>query len=320
MRIGLTKRSFGALTILEMLVSVALLSFIILGLTAMFIQTQKAFKTGIKQVDSTDAGRAVIEMVAGDIAQMTDPHFVNVTFPEYTPQQAVPLPAPPPTLWWSYSPNFLFQIFTNVDNQKVVQVTNELEDIYMTVQTNMNWLGIGYTVSNWFTNGTGGTLPGVGTLYRFVITNVGPLFYTNTLFSTYANYVGFGTYTNTYFHRIADGVVHLKIRAFDADGNEMYWEPWYDSGPTAGPSMPNQGAYVTGLQYPEIAYNSAGNLQTNFLPHSIDIEMGILEPEAFEHVRSLYAAGAYAAAGLYLTNAVNQVQFFREHVIIPAAP
>jgi len=48
-------RSRRALTILEMLVSTAMLAFIVLGLTAMLIQTQKAFKTGIKQTTVTDA-------------------------------------------------------------------------------------------------------------------------------------------------------------------------------------------------------------------------------------------------------------------------
>jgi len=69
------------LTILEMLVSTAMLSFIVLGLTAMFIQTQKAFKTGIKQTSVTDAGRAVIDMIASDLSQMADPHFTNFIIP-----------------------------------------------------------------------------------------------------------------------------------------------------------------------------------------------------------------------------------------------
>ena len=58
-----------------MLVSTAMLSFIVLGLTAMFIQTQKAFKTGIKQTTITDAGRAIIDMIASDLSQMSDPRF-----------------------------------------------------------------------------------------------------------------------------------------------------------------------------------------------------------------------------------------------------
>ena len=90
-RFVIRRRAGRALTILEMLVSVALLSFIVLGLTAMFVQTQKAFKTGIKQTDSTDAGRAVMEMIAADLSQLSDPHFTNVTFPVY------PTSSPNPT-------------------------------------------------------------------------------------------------------------------------------------------------------------------------------------------------------------------------------
>ena len=71
-------RNCRALTILEMLVSTAMLAFIVLGLTAMFIQTQKVFKTGIKQTTVTDAGRTIIDMIASDLSQMSDPHFTNV--------------------------------------------------------------------------------------------------------------------------------------------------------------------------------------------------------------------------------------------------
>jgi hypothetical protein len=44
-----------------------------------------------------------------------------------------------------------------------------------------------------------------------------------------------------------------------------------------------------------------------------------LEPEAFEHVRALYASGAAAAASNYLANAAGQVEIFRQHIIIPSA-
>jgi len=47
----------AGLTILEMLVSTAMLSLIVVGLTATLIQVQKTFKTGIKQNTITDAGR-----------------------------------------------------------------------------------------------------------------------------------------------------------------------------------------------------------------------------------------------------------------------
>jgi hypothetical protein len=301
-------RACRALTILEMLVSTAMLSFIIIGLTAMFIQTQKAFKTGVKQTSVTDAGRAIIDMMASDLSQMSDPHFTNVIFPTNST-------GAPPTLYWSLSGLNLVQVVVTNNGEPVFR-TNELEDIFATVQTNNSWLGIGYCVSNWFTTSGGGAFPGVGTLYRYVATTTAPLFSTNLFYTNYIQQIGFGTFTNLWFHRVADGVVHLKIYAFDADGNEMTWEPNYD--------QYGQDAFGNRyLQYPviELVTNmGVASIQTNYLPHSIDIELGILEPEAFEHVRALYAAGATVAAGQFLTNSAGQVEIFRQHIIIAAAP
>ncbi len=296
-----------------MLVSTAMLAFIVLGLTAMFVQTQKVFKTGIKQTTVTDAGRTIIDMIASDLSQMSDPHFTNVYYPIYNSVSGFPNP---PTLDWSLSGLDLVQVFTN--NGVPVFRTNELEDIFAMVQTNNTWVGIGYAVSNWFNNSNNGSpFPGVGTLYRYVATTNAPLFSTNLLFSNFNYQIGSNTFTNTLFHRIADGVVHLKIYAFDAGGNETCYESNYDA---FGQTSVGNYSY---LRYPVIVTNLATNVPpywTNYLPHSIDIELGILEPEAFEHVRALYASGATAAAGQFLTNAAGQVEIFRRHIIIPAAP
>ena len=52
-----------AFTLIEVLVVVALLSVIILGLVAMFSQTQRAYTLGMTQVDVLEGGRAVTEMI-----------------------------------------------------------------------------------------------------------------------------------------------------------------------------------------------------------------------------------------------------------------
>jgi hypothetical protein len=251
---------------------------------------------------------------------MSDPHFTNVTYPTN-------LGGAPPSLYWSLVPQFdLYQVvYTNSFNQPVYR-TNQIEDIFATVLSNNTWLGIGYTVSNWFTNiATDTAIPGVGTLYRYVAQNNAPLYASNLLFTNFYNQVGSNTFTNTLFHRVADGVIHLKIYAFDADGNEMVYEPYYEQ--YGALQNYNYGNYNPGLRYPCIEYvtNYPGGVATlatniNYMPHSIDIELGILEPETFEHVRALYAAGATAVAGQFLTNAAGQVEIFRQHIIIPAAP
>jgi hypothetical protein len=282
-----------------MLVSVAMLAFIILGLTAMFVQTQKAFKSAIKQTAATDSGRAVIDIIAADLSQMTDPHFTNV--PNTFNLRAVKPPQLYPTnlYWRSFGP-YLVQVINNPGSATLYR-TNQLQVIMATIQTNSTWLGVGYYVSNWFTNSTGGTLPGVGTLYRYVAQINGPMI-TNNFF-----YNNFWTADASNFHRIADGVIHLKIYAYDANGNVNTNELLSPDGPVSYPNVS------------PVSWNST-NFVTNYLPHSIDIELGVLEPEAFEHARALYTAGAYAAASTNLAKAAAQVQIYRQHIIIPAAP
>jgi hypothetical protein len=292
-----------------MLVSTAMLSLIVLGLTAMLIQTQKAFKTGIKQTSVTDAGRSICDMIALDFSQMSDPHFTNVYFPAAY--------AYSPTLDWALVPNLGFNQGYSNNGSFVFVRSNQVEDIFLTVQTNATWVGIGYTVSNWFTNASGGYIPGVCSLYRYSSTTNAPLNSTNFLFPQFENALMAGTFTNTFFHRIADGVVHLKITAFDADGNETYYEPYYDQNGTVFNTS------FRHMQYPVIIPNPTNSFMspfTNYLPHSVDIELGVLEPDALEHARALFTSGATAAAQQYLQNAANQVEIFREHVIIPAAP
>lgn len=45
-----------------MLVSIACLLFIVIGLTAMFVEVQRAFKAGVRQSTMTDAGHTVIDL------------------------------------------------------------------------------------------------------------------------------------------------------------------------------------------------------------------------------------------------------------------
>src|SRR4051812_10135236 len=62
------KRERG-LTLVEMMVATTLLVVMMLGLTAMFNQTQRAFRGGLKQVDVFEGGRAIMDLISRDIEQ-----------------------------------------------------------------------------------------------------------------------------------------------------------------------------------------------------------------------------------------------------------
>ena len=60
-----------AFSLIEVMVAVTLMSVIVLGLLAMFSQTQRAFRTGITQVDVMEGGRAACELMAREMEQIT---------------------------------------------------------------------------------------------------------------------------------------------------------------------------------------------------------------------------------------------------------
>src|SRR3954471_19290395 len=58
-------------SLIEVMVAVAILAVIIVGLLAMFYQTQRAFRTGLTQVDVLENGRAAMEMSGSDLRDVT---------------------------------------------------------------------------------------------------------------------------------------------------------------------------------------------------------------------------------------------------------
>src|SRR5439155_24110359 len=62
--------SRAAFTLVELLVAVALMSFIVLGLLAMFSQTQRAFRASMTQTDVLESGRIFTDMMARELGQL----------------------------------------------------------------------------------------------------------------------------------------------------------------------------------------------------------------------------------------------------------
>jgi hypothetical protein len=265
------------LTILEMLVSTAMLTFIVLGLTAMFIQTQRAFKTGIKATTITDAGRTVMDMIASDMRQMSDAANTNVY-----------------NLYWTNSESFV-----QYDNGAPFR-TNQIDEIYVLEHTNTTWLGVGYAVLNLVPNS--GT--SVGTLYRYQ-TNFNSPYLIRDPSAQFIYDIETQQFTNqAYWHRVADGVISLSLRAYDQNGNE----PWVES--------TFYGDYATDARifYPLPSFNNQP--ASNTLPNAVDVELAVLEPDALAQARSL--AGAPSALNSFMTtNALTRMEVFRRRISIP---
>jgi len=273
-------QSRRALTILEMLVSVTLLLFIVVGLTAMFVQTQRAFQAGVKQSGVSDVGSTVVDMIASDLAQLSDAKNPNIT-----------------NLFWGWnSVNYTYQY----ENSPTIPFrTNQAQEVFMLVRTNGQWEGIGYAVSNTVTGGAG-----AGTLYRYEAQTSAPLV-DNGLFTNFINAVGNQSFIGPNFHRVADGVIHLKIFAFDQSGNEDAAEYFY------GDYNPGNGAFSYPLPY--IGTNAV-LASTNDLPGSLQLEVGVLEPDTYAQARAL--SGITGAETNFLSKAAGNVHVFRQQIPI----
>lgn len=284
-----------ALTLLEMMVAVALLMFIILGLTSMFLQTQKAFKSGLKQVDVFESERMVMDMITRDLEQMVDSKQ-GITCYNF---DAEDLPNSPELVQWENNRPFR---------------TNYVQNVFTLTRFNEQWTGVGYCVSNCLP--AGAAWAGVGTLYRYstnmLVSNTNNWHLaTNELYkqcsNSMANLFQGRTNYSANFSRVADGVIHLSIRTFDTNGDEV---PFYFNNVTR--------AWNVSFPCTNITYPVGGIKSTNYLPMPgyIEVELGMLEPETLEQAKAI---GNYTAATNFLAGRVSRVHVFRQQIPIRAA-
>jgi len=286
----------AGLTILEMLVSSAMLALIIVGLTAMFIQTQKAFKTGIKQTEVGDTGLTISRLIASDLAQLSDGRGFNNNPPVLGESNVV-------NLIWGWDGQ-------EVQLQDGVAFrTNQLQSIYMLVHTNTGWTGIGYVVSN-IDN------LGVGTLYRYECPVNAHYFDNRILFHPFQaactpnfSNQAYAASPSIRLSRIADGVVHLKIRVYDNLGNQVGVETNRNIGDFAIGPITNGYPFTNNFVNPRVAVG---------LPTSVDLELGILEPDAWDHLNSLGQSNT-AAQVTYLSTAAGKIDIFHQRILVRAA-
>jgi prepilin-type N-terminal cleavage/methylation domain-containing protein len=261
-------------SLVEILVTMALLSVIVLGLLAMFHQTQRAFTQSLMQVDVLEAGRAATDLISHELEQMTPAYASNgVNFYAALEPGAVAVKQP-------------LTVFPEIR-------TNVMEQFFFLTRYNQQWKGIGYRLGT----PTNAVFPpikdGVGTLYRY------DSYYTNDL--PINLWRDFTNASSTNFQRIADGVVHLRIRAYDLNG---FYINWYKTNFND----------VIDLGSMETDYA----LYSNAVPASVEVELGFLETRTLEHFRSMEIdpSNPTITALSFLTNHSGQVHLFSKRVQI----
>jgi Tfp pilus assembly protein PilV len=327
----------GGLSLVEILVTVALLVVIILGLTAMFNQTRKAFTVGLANVDYQDAGRTAMDLITRELEQMAPSDYSTYNY--YT---SVGIPTNGLNFYTAVSYGF-----TNVPWSMLAGDTTNfsLEDLYFVTRYNRQWNAVGYRLLPSDTNYGGGTQFGVGTLYRFATNNV-PLSTLANFGLQYNNFLTDPPFPPASFSRVVDGVVDFRIRTFDRNGlliptqivryinrtgfgaatvtnytgnadlgpliifNQPTFD-WVDANPATEFINTNIQYYLAATGDYQYVFLS------NAVPAYVEVELGIMEAPALAQLQAL--TNSPAAYTNFLTSHAGQVHIFRQRVSIPAA-
>ena len=289
-----------AFSLVEVLLVMALLSLIVLVLMTVFNSTQSAFRAGVTQTDVLEGGRVAMDMIVSDLKVMTPSGGYNTNLFENSfdyPLSTVNFYVNTNS-YANYQP--LIQSLPGSINNE--QRTNVLENVFMLSRQNLNgrdsWVGMGYTVN-------AANASPLFPLYRF---------YTNSpassdpynLLNTFMTAVQFGVFTNTGWSHLIDGVVDLRVHAFDVNGYQMT----------------NSFNSVLGISYTNVdpifvpQWGETGiYFFSNTIPASVEVQMGALEDRVLQRAESLPAQSTVQSN--YLSQQAAHVRVFRQRVLIP---
>jgi hypothetical protein len=299
--------TLAAFSLVEILIVVGLLSVIILGLVAMFGQTQRAFRTGMTQTDVLEGGRMATDLIAREMEQMT-PAYLSPAGPLPNNTTAI---QPNFYVWLpGYTP--LVQPLPGSSLPRV----NLMEDLFFLYRRNQEWIGVGYFVrsSDPATRflkpplvQAGSPPPatvGVGTLYHFE-TNA-PALSGRTPADLFNAFLVAAQGSETNAQRIMDGVIHFRVRAHNTNG---FWIV-SDRDVSASGTQTN-----TDIRASTVAPGEVGlyAFYSNAVPAAVELELGILEDRAWERFKSLPDA---ASQYRYITDQAGRVHLFRLRVPI----
>ncbi len=274
-------RRKSGLSLLEMMVATSLLLVMMLGLTAMFNQTQRAFRSGLKQVDIFEGGRAVMDIIVRDVEQIAASKITNNLY-------AGPLPG---TI---FKQNFIQEFRQDAPAGTNGVRTNVLFSTYF-LNHSSDWSAIAYRVLDSRDPDTNSLI--IGSLYR-ISTNFAE-FGTENLLNKFVNTRPSILINSGYMTRVADGIVHFRLQFYNTAGklitNSQIPAIYVNPSPT--------GERIT-------LFNN------DSLPAIVEVELGILEPAIMEQARSM----SLGSQKDYLEKQAGKVHIFRQQIAIRNAP
>lgn len=260
------------------------MTVIVLGLMAMFTQTQRAFRLGMSQTDVLEAGRMATGLITREMQQIT-PTYQNA----------------------AYGLPVFYSQLVDGRNSSILPLTggnalrtNILSDFFFITRENQTWTGIGYFVRTNFSNGQ--NFGPVGTLYRYEADSTASEFQTNAI--RFIN--GFNAARNgasfTNVSKILDGVVDLEIRAFDMNGFQI--TPFSESNIRSN-------AFWSTIIPDKVDYQ----FYSNAVPAFVELELGVLESGTYEQYKAI-PVNTLLQQTFLQSNVVTHVHLFRQRIPI----
>lgn len=303
-----SSRRRRAFSLMELMLAMGIMAVIVGALYGMFHHTQKALRANVTQVDVLEAGRAAMDFLIRDFEQVCASQVRRETnlivgmspLPlrrsEGARLRQMYYATDPPPDFDGYNP-----VVQNLMLAGATR-TNVLTEAYLLNRVGDRFIGTSYRVIN-ATNG-------VGTLARH--SDEMPVRYmahgwlsSNVLTAPASAYAS-----------IADRVIHFRVQAYDAAGLLMSW------GTT--------NRFTNRIYYPNVMLNTNVFIAqdrlptettflflTNALPTYLDVELGLLEPRAYDQYRAFDAGSTMAHR--FLRNRAAQVHLFRQRIPIRQA-
>ncbi|HOX56004.1 MAG TPA: prepilin-type N-terminal cleavage/methylation domain-containing protein [Candidatus Paceibacterota bacterium] len=302
-------------TLVEILVTVSLLAFIILGLYATFSQVQRAFRMSMSQVDKLEAGRAVTEMLPRDFEQAAPSDHNAVNYAALVIPNSAPLTQPLPGT--------------------TLLRTNLLQDCFVLLRQNQTWTGVGYCVRTNDANGRlwlpecGPGQLGVGSLYRYcastnVLRSDGLPADPSQLYLRFRDACASGSVASLDIsNRVCDGVIHFHLRGFATNGFPIVYGSWSGTNVAcfrrdaittpAFFTIIQQATTLLNDDYPD---NLAGcYFWSNAVPAALELELGILDQHTWDRYSSMPTAAARLAY-LQRSDVSGRIHLFRQRIPI----
>jgi prepilin-type N-terminal cleavage/methylation domain-containing protein len=301
-------------SLVELLITMTLLSLIVLALMAVFSSTQRAFRASVTQTDVLEGSRAAMDLISTDLRNLVpcDGHYnwtdggvnffsLDNNYPVYIYNVLNNVPLPSLGYW---------PLPQSLPGSSV-QRTNLLNYFFILGRENMKWTGVGYVVD--VTNNSP-----MYPLYRFYAeTDVRNNPY--LLFSNFVTEVYYSKWTN--MSHVLDGVVHLTARAYDKNG------AWLTNGYA---SYYGAASWKTNLPPNVFFYEPPSPLYpgevgcyffSNAVPAAVEFELGVMEDRTMQRASSLPndlpLAPPQDRRTLYLQGQSGHVHLFRQRVAIP---